>query len=95
MDGRRKEETEQENGHQALVNTAEHRTDFLLYLGKVFFFFKLCSLKCYVLGVLQGPLSRLGLMRQNTALSRDGKVLSVCSIDAPRERSFVEKMDYF
>ena len=56
---------------------------------------KLCSLKCYVLGVLQGPLSRLGLMRQNTALSRDGKVLSVCSIDAPRERSFVEKMDYF
>lgn len=45
--------------------------------------------------VLQGPLSGLGLMRQNTALSRDGKALSVCSIGAPRELSFGEKMDYF
>jgi len=35
--------------------------------------------------VLQGPLSGLGLMRRNTALSRDGKALSVCSIGAPRE----------
>lgn len=42
----------------------------------------------------QGPLSGLGLMRQNTALSRDGKALSVCSIDA-RELSFGEKMGYF
>ena len=42
----------------------------------------------------QGPLSGLGLMRQNTALSRDGKALSVFSIDA-RELSFGEKMGYF
>ena len=38
MDGGWKEEREQENGHQALLNTAEHRIDFLLSLGKVFFF---------------------------------------------------------
>ena len=39
MDGGRKEEREWENGYQALVNTAEPRIDFLLHLGKVFFFF--------------------------------------------------------
>lgn len=38
MDGGRKEEREWENGYQALVNTAEPRIDFLLYLEKVFFF---------------------------------------------------------
>ena len=96
MDGGQKEEREWENVYQALVNTAEPRIDFLLYLGKVFVFFfltvfpgMLCSFR-----EPQGPLSGLGLMRQNTALSRDGKALSVFSIDA-RELSFGEKMGYF
>ena len=63
--------------------------------GESFFFYTMFPEMLSSFRVLQGPLSGLGLMRQNTALSRDGKALSVCSIGAPRELSFGEKMDYF